>query len=98
MKYSTRLLLLLTVLAPLWSLAAEPKLLAMQVGYTTTVAMGAPVSKVTLDDPSLVEVTKKGRRVVLVARETGRTEMVVKTANGVHRFAVLVAKDKYGMP
>lgn len=84
-------------LAPL-ALAAQPQQLAMPVGTTTTVAMPAPVSKVTVEDPALLEVKKQGRKVIFVGRETGRTEVVVQTVDGELRFSVYVAKDKYALP
>lgn len=80
------------------ALAAQPQQLAMPVGTTTTVAMPAPVSKVTVEDPALVEVKKQGRKVIFVGRESGRTEVVVQTVDGELRFSVYVAKDKYALP
>jgi len=86
------------VLVPVTALASQPKSLAFPVGTTTTVAMPAPVSKVTVTDPSLLEVKKQGRKVIFVGRETGRTEVVVTTAEGELTFSVYVAKDKYALP
>lgn len=80
------------------ALAAQPKRVAMPVGQTTTLAMPAPVSKVTVEDPSLVEVTQRGRNVVLVARSTGTTQVTVRTAEGELQLSVYVAADKYGLP
>lgn len=88
----------LLALTPAVALASQPKQLAMPVGHTTTVAMGAPVSRVTVDDPAKLEVKKQGRKVIFVALETGRTEVTVKTADGEQRFSVYVAKDKYALP
>jgi Flp pilus assembly secretin CpaC len=78
--------------------AAQPRQLAFPVGYTTTVAMPAPVAQVTVADPGLLEVKREGRKVVLVGLEAGRTEVVVRTVEGEQRFSVYVAKDKYAMP
>ncbi|MEW5743119.1 MAG: pilus assembly protein N-terminal domain-containing protein [Myxococcota bacterium] len=86
------------VLLPSLAWASQPKQLAMPVGTTTTVAMGAPVSKVTVVNPSLLEVKKQGRKVIFVGLESGRTEVVVKTADGEQRFSVYVAKDRYALP
>ncbi|MCC6334061.1 MAG: pilus assembly protein N-terminal domain-containing protein [Myxococcales bacterium] len=90
--------LLAALVLPSLAWASQPKQLAFPVGTTTTVSLGAPVSKVTVSDPSLVEVKKQGRKVIFIARETGRTEVVVKTADGEQRFSVYVAKDKYALP
>lgn len=78
--------------------AAAPKRLNMPVGHTTTLSMPAPVSKVTVEDPSLVEVTQKGRKVTLVGRSTGSTEVTVETADGEMHLKIYVAADKYGLP
>jgi Flp pilus assembly secretin CpaC len=80
------------------ALAAQPKRMAMPVGQTTTLAMPAPVSKVTVSDPALVEVSQRGRHVVLVARSTGTTEVKVKTIEGELTLSIYVAADKYGLP
>jgi Flp pilus assembly secretin CpaC len=92
----------LTVAAALFaapfSLAASPQQLAMPVGSTTTVTMPAPISRVTVEAPGLVEVKKRGRELILVGRETGRTQLVVHTLDGELRFSVYVAKDKYALP
>lgn len=78
--------------------AGLPKRLAMPVGQTTTLSMPAPVSQVTVEDPTKLEVTRKGRNVMLIGRGTGTTEVTVKTADGETRLTVYVAADKYGMP
>ena len=78
--------------------AAQPARLNMPVGHTTTVSMSAPVSKVTVADPSLVEVSQRGRQVILVGLSTGSTEVTVKTADGETHLRVYVAADKYGLP
>lgn len=80
------------------ALAAQPKRLNMPVGHTTTVSMPAPVSKVTVDDPSLVEVTQRGRQVIFVGLSTGSTEVTVQTADGETHLRIYVAADKYGLP
>ncbi|MFT3713398.1 MAG: pilus assembly protein N-terminal domain-containing protein [Archangium sp.] len=88
------LLLLLSTLA----LAGAPKQVNMPVGHSTTLAMPAPVAKVEVADPALLDVSQQGRRVVLTGRSAGTTEVVVKTADGEMHLKVYVAADKYGMP
>ena len=78
--------------------AAAPKQLNMPVGHTTTVSMSAPVSKVTVADPSLVDVTQRGRQVVIVGRTTGSTDVTVLTADGETHLRIYVAADKYALP
>jgi Flp pilus assembly secretin CpaC len=80
------------------ALAAGPKRLNMPVGHTTTLSMPAPVSKVTVADPSLVEVSQRGRQVVLIGLSTGHTQVTVRTAEGDMELSVYVAADKYGLP
>jgi Flp pilus assembly secretin CpaC len=80
------------------ALAAAPRQLNMPVGHTTTVSMSAPVSKVTVADPSMVEVTRSGRQVVILGRTTGSTDVTVMTADGETHLRIYVAADKYGMP
>ncbi len=70
----------------------------MPVGHTTTLSMPAPVSRVTVEDPSLIEVTQKGRQVVILGRSTGSTEVTVETADGEMHLKIYVAADKYGLP
>lgn len=77
---------------------AGAKQLSLPVGHSTTVSMGASVSKVTLTDPKVLEVKKEGRRVTFVARATGTTEATVQTADGDAHFKIYVAADKYGLP
>jgi Flp pilus assembly secretin CpaC len=60
--------------------------------------MPAPVSKVTVADPSLVEVSRRGRQVVLVGRTAGHTQVTVETVDGEMELSVYVAADKYGLP
>lgn len=78
--------------------AAAPRRLNMPVGHTTTLSMPAPVSRVTVEDPSLIEVTQKGRQVVILGRSTGSTEVTVETADGEMHLKIYVAADKYGLP
>ena len=80
------------------AVAAAPKQLNMPVGHTTTVSMSSPVSKVTVADPSMVDVTRNGRQVVIVGRTTGSTDVTVMTADGETHLRIYVAADKYGMP
>lgn len=78
--------------------AGMPRQLNMPVGQTTTVSMPAPVSKVTVADPSLVEVTQRGRQVIFVGRATGSTEVTVSTVDGETHLRIYVAADKYALP
>jgi Flp pilus assembly secretin CpaC len=93
-----RTTLLALVLLSTLAFAGQPKRLNMPVGHTTTVSMSAPVSKVTVGDPSLVEVSQRGRQVIFVGRSTGSTEVTVMTADGETHLKIYVAADKYGLP
>ena len=93
-----RLTFLLTLCLSSFAIAGQPKQVNMPVGTTTTLSMPAPVSSVTVADPSLLSVTRQGRPVVFVGRSTGSTEVVVTTAEGVMHLRVYVAADKYGLP
>ncbi len=93
-----RTAVLITALLSLPVLAGSKQQVALPVGHSTTLSMPAPVSKVTVTNPSLVDVSQDGRRVTFVARAKGSTEAVVKTAQGEHRFRIYVAQDKYAMP
>ena len=92
-----RFFLVLALLSTV-ALASVPKQLNMPVGQTTTLSMPAPVASVEVADPSLVGVSRQGRRVVLVAQKSGTTDVTVKTADGETRLHVYVAADKYAMP
>ena len=94
MRSSILLVALLSTLA----LAGQPKQLNMPVGHTTTISMGSTVSKVTVSDPSLVEVSQRGRQVIFVGRSAGSTEVTVMTADGEMHLRIYVAADKYGLP
>ncbi|MFO0598118.1 MAG: pilus assembly protein N-terminal domain-containing protein [Myxococcaceae bacterium] len=87
----------LTLVASSLALAA-PKRVNMPVGQSTTLAMPAPVSRVVVTDPELLDVSREGRRVTLTGRNTGTTEVVVTTADGETHLQIYVAADKYGMP
>ncbi len=78
--------------------AGLPKQLNMPVGHTTTLSMPAPVSKVTVENPSLLEVSQRGRQVTFVGLSTGTTEVTVSTVDGDMHLRIYVAADKYGMP
>ena len=91
---STILLVLLSTVA----LAGQPRQLNMPVGHTTTVSMGSPVSKVTVSDPSRVEVSQRGRQVTFVGLSTGSTDVTVMTADGETHLRIYVAADKYALP
>jgi Flp pilus assembly secretin CpaC len=72
--------------------------LSLQLGHSTTLSLPADVSKVTVTDPSKVEVKKQGRKVTLTALEKGTTEATIKTKDGVTKVSIYVAADKYAMP
>lgn len=93
-----RTMLIAVALFSSLAFAGLPKRLAMPMGQTTTISMPGPVSHVTVDDPSKLEVSRKGRNVVLHGRGTGTTEVTVRTADGETHLTVYVAADKYGMP
>ncbi|MCA2980286.1 MAG: pilus assembly protein N-terminal domain-containing protein [Myxococcaceae bacterium] len=92
------LLVTLAVLAAPAALASPRKQVALPVGHTMTMAMPTLVTAVRVDDPSLVEVKRVGRKVTLVARARGSTDATVRTAEGEHHFRVYVAADRYAMP
>lgn len=77
---------------------AKQKQVALPVGHTMTLAMPAPVKSVRVSDPTLVEVKREGRKVMLFARAKGNTEATVTTSEGAHVFRVYVAEDKYALP
>jgi Flp pilus assembly secretin CpaC len=93
-----RFTMLLALCLSSLTFASQPKQLNMPVGTTTTLSMPATVSSVTVSDPSMVEVSRSGRRVVLMGRSTGTTEVTVKTADGETHLKIYVAADKYGLP
>ena len=92
-----RLIALMCVLCCLPAVA-EDKRVSVPVGYSTTLDLGSQVKKVTLSDPSVVEVRSRGRKLTLVGQRQGSSEAVVKTRDGTMRFAVYVASDKYALP
>lgn len=94
MRLTTLALLTVSTLA----FAGLPKQLNMPVGHTTTLSMPAPVSKVTVDNPALIEVSQHGRQVTIVGLSTGSTEVTVSTADGDMHLRIYVAADKYGLP
>lgn len=78
--------------------AGLPKRVNMPVGHTTTLSMPAPVSKVTVENPALIEVSQRGRQVMIVGLSTGSTDVTVSTADGEMHLRIYVAADKYGLP
>lgn len=81
------------------ALADGPKQVSLPVGHSTTLALGAAVSKVTVDTPGLVEVRREGRRLTLVGLAQGATEATVQTRDGGQlRLRIYVSADKYGLP
>jgi Flp pilus assembly secretin CpaC len=80
------------------ALAASPQKLSLPIGHSTTLSLHSEVSKVSVADPSKVEIKKQGRKVTLVALEKGTTEATIRTKDGVHKVSIYVAADKYAMP
>lgn len=78
--------------------ASTPQKLSLPLGHSTTLSMPGEVSKVSVADPSKVEIKKQGRKVTLVALEKGTTEATIKTKDGVTKLNIYVAADKYAMP
>ncbi|MCU0697521.1 MAG: pilus assembly protein N-terminal domain-containing protein [Myxococcaceae bacterium] len=91
-------LLALTLFVAPAALASPRKQVALPVGHSMTMAMPGTVTSVRVDDPSLVEVKRVGRKVTLVARAQGSTDATVLTSEGEHHFRVYVAADKYALP
>src|SRR4051812_1774922 len=86
-----KLFVLTLMLAAGSALASVPQKLALPLGHSTTISMPTAVSKVTVLDPSKVEVKKQGRKVTLVALEKGTTEATIRTQDGVHKVSIYVA-------
>lgn len=78
--------------------AAVPERLTVQVGHTTVLSLPSTVAKVTVDDPSKIEVKKQGRKLTIIAREKGTTDAVIRLADGDHKVSIYVAADKYAVP
>ena len=78
--------------------ASEPQKLALPLGHSTTLKLPSDVSKVSVADPSKVEIKKQGRKVTLVGLEKGTTEATIRTRDGVTKVSIYVAADKYAMP
>ena len=93
-----KLFALTLMLAASAAFASAPQKLALPLGTSTTISMPSAVSKVTVGDPSKIEVHKQGRKITLVALEKGTTEATIKTQDGVHKVSIYVAADKYAMP
>ncbi len=68
------------------------------VGSSTTVELPASVSKVTVSDPSVVDVKTSGRRITLTGQRKGSAEALITTRDGKMRLGVYVASDKYALP
>lgn len=98
MKRSALVLFVSALLAAPLARASPRKQVALPVGHSMTMAMPGTVTGVRIDDPSLVEVKRTGRKVTLVARAKGSTDATVLTADGEHHFRVYVASDKYALP
>ncbi len=91
--------LILTSLLLAASIAvASPKQISMPIGHTTTISMPSSVKKVTVENNKLVDVRREGRKVVVVGRASGVTDITVTTADGETTLQVYVASDRYSMP
>jgi Flp pilus assembly secretin CpaC len=94
--------LVLTLVLVSMAAVAEDKRVNMPVGYTTTVDMPANVTKVELSDSSVVEVKRRGRKVIFTGQNQGSTTAIVHVKDGrkqtIHRLAVYVASDRYALP
>ena len=81
---------------------AGDKRVNMPVGYSTTVEMPANVSKVELSDSSIVDVSRKGRKLTFTGQRRGSTTAIVHVKEGRKvtqvRLAVYVASDRYALP
>ncbi len=77
---------------------ASPKQISMPVGHITTVSMPSSVTRVKADDASLVDVRREGRKVTIVGRSKGTTDVTVTTAEGETKLHVYVASDRFGLP
>lgn len=77
---------------------SDLKQVNVAVGSTTTIDLNASVSKVTVSDPSVVEVRANGRKVTLVGTRKGSAEAVIQTRDGKMRLGVYVASDRYALP
>ena len=78
--------------------AGLPERLNLPVGNTLTMSMPSTVSSVTVSNPSLVEISREGRRITLVGKAKGHADAVIRTTNGEHKVRIYVAQDRYSMP
>ena len=78
--------------------SASPKQISMPVGHTTTVSMPSSVTRVKVVDSALLDVRRDGRKVVLVGRAKGTTDVTVTTADGETTLHVYIASDRFGLP
>lgn len=93
-----KLLALTSFLFAAVALASTPQRLSLPVGNSTTLSLPSTVSKVSVGDPSKVEIKKSGRKVTLTGLEKGTTEATIRTKDGVTKVSIYVAADKYAMP
>src|SRR5262245_5879965 len=93
-----KLFTLAALLTSSLAFAAAPQKLNVLLGHHTTLSLHTEVSKVSVSDPSKVEIKKQGRRVTLVGLEKGTTEATIRTREGVTKMSIYVAADKYAMP
>lgn len=77
--------------------ASVPERVEVPVAHTTVVTLSAPVSKVTVDDPAIVEVKSSGRKLTFKGLAKGLTDITVKMPDGEHRIKVFVPADKFGL-
>ena len=96
-----RLMALLCVLVSMAAFA-DDKRVSVPVGYSTTLSMPDNVKRVTLSDPNIVDVTRKGRKLTFTGRQQGSSEAIIHTGSGRNRtstrVAIYVASDRYALP
>lgn len=93
-----KLALALAAVLAVPAFASKPISVNVPVGHTASVDLPSSVSKVTIDDPKLVDVKKSGRRITIVGLAAGHTEATVKTSEGDLQVRIYVAADRHGMP
>jgi Flp pilus assembly secretin CpaC len=93
-----KLFALIALLAAPVAAAAAPHKLSLPMGHSTTLSLPSEVSKVSVGDPSKVEIKKSGRKVTVVGLQKGTTEATIRTRDGVTKVSIYVAADKYAMP
>ena len=90
---------MITLLASLLLAApgTVPERVEVVVDHTTVVTLSAPVSKVTVDEPTIVEVKASGRKLTFKGLVKGNAEVTVKMPDGEYKIHVYVPADKFGL-